>query len=202
MPVLYWAATFTMRIGPGSSHRRWRFFPRRAWWLATAGHLLPYRRSPCFFLCRRVCAFRALQIACVVSLASHPVAGRSRVLRIRCFPYRLRPNHALQRTEAGGRAFLAFHILFRQPPSLSLEALGTQILPSLCQAAFSSVPMAHRFPLPDGKRVPVRFVGTSFLRSLCPHVRRAGTSFSSVHPFRRQRPSFPRRWVVGPRSAL
>ena len=44
------------------------------------------------------------------------------------FPFgRLRshaPNNALQRTEAGGRLFLAFHVLRRQPPSLSLSSLG------------------------------------------------------------------------------
>ena len=34
------------------------------------------------------------------------------------------PNNALQRTEAGGGAFSAIHVLRRQPPSLSLEALG------------------------------------------------------------------------------
>ena len=34
------------------------------------------------------------------------------------------PNKALQRTEAGGRRFSVFHVHPRQPPSLSLEALG------------------------------------------------------------------------------
>ena len=34
------------------------------------------------------------------------------------------PNHALQRTEAGGRAFSAIHASSRQPPSLSLDSLG------------------------------------------------------------------------------
>jgi hypothetical protein len=34
------------------------------------------------------------------------------------------PNNALQRTEAGDGLLLAFHILFRQPLSLSLSPLG------------------------------------------------------------------------------
>ena len=34
------------------------------------------------------------------------------------------PNHALQRTEAGG-VFSVFHVLRRQPLSLSLGPLGT-----------------------------------------------------------------------------
>ena len=38
------------------------------------------------------------------------------------------PNHALQRTEAGGRLFLALHVFLRQPLSLSLSPLG----PSIC----------------------------------------------------------------------
>ena len=38
------------------------------------------------------------------------------------------PNHALQRTEAGGRVFSAIHVLHRQPPSLSLSSLGPESL--------------------------------------------------------------------------
>ena len=37
------------------------------------------------------------------------------------------PNNALQRTEAGGRVFSVFHVLRRQPPSLSLGPLGTTV---------------------------------------------------------------------------
>ena len=44
-----------------------------------------------------------------------------------CFPHP-RPNHALQRTEAGGGASSEIHVLFRQPPSLSLDSLGHQIM--------------------------------------------------------------------------
>ena len=36
------------------------------------------------------------------------------------------PNNALQRTEAGVRLLLAFHVLLRQPLSLSLSPLGHQ----------------------------------------------------------------------------
>ena len=34
------------------------------------------------------------------------------------------PNHALQRTEAGGWAFSVYHVCSRQPLSLSLSPLG------------------------------------------------------------------------------
>ena len=36
-------------------------------------------------------------------------------------------NHALQRTEAGGELFSGYHVLLRQPLSLSLEPLGPSI---------------------------------------------------------------------------
>ena len=45
------------------------------------------------------------------------------------------PNHALQRTEAGGRLFFAIHVLLRQPPSLSLSSLGPESLPQCSSRA-------------------------------------------------------------------
>ena len=40
------------------------------------------------------------------------------------FSVAARPNHALQRTEAGGGVSFEIHVLRRQPPSLSLSPLG------------------------------------------------------------------------------
>ena len=82
-----------------------------------------------------------------------------------------RPNHALQRTEAGGGLFLAFHVLFRQPLSLSLDSLGA------------------RSPRCVGG-------GTLVPRRLLVAVSLPGSLFASVSLARRQRPSFTRRWEV------
>ncbi len=83
------------------------------------------------------------------------------------------PNNALQRTEAGGRLFSVFHVLRRQPLSLSLGPLGP--LPLCC--------------------VFGRHVGPRSLRS---RGLPSGSSTASLSPSRRQCPSFPRRRVVGP----
>ena len=84
------------------------------------------------------------------------------------------PNNALQRTEAGGGVFSVFHVLRRQPPSLSLSPLGPV---SLVAPEHSFVP-EHSSVVPEhSSAVPER----------------------SVHPFPGQRPSFPRR---GPRRSF
>ena len=49
--------------------------------------------------------------------------------------YRHRPNHALQRTEAGGGLFSVYHVLLRQPLSLSLDSLGAQMPFSVSRAS-------------------------------------------------------------------
>ena len=46
-----------------------------------------------------------------------------------------RPNHALQRTEAGRRGFPRFHVLRGQPLSLSLSSLGPESLPQCSSRA-------------------------------------------------------------------
>ena len=101
------------------------------------------------------------------------------------------PNHALQRTEAGGRLFFRCRALLRQPLSLSLSPLGA--LP-LCSVLRGHV----------GSRSLRRRVGS---RSLCLHVCLSGESLalfslsggSAVIPppvgsrfFRRQTPSSTR----------
>jgi hypothetical protein len=53
------------------------------------------------------------------------MAGASRSCTT--WTYRFRSevsNHALQRTDAGGGVFSAYHVLLRQPLSLSLDSLG------------------------------------------------------------------------------
>ena len=104
-------------------------------------------------------------------------------------PHILPPNHALQRTEAGGGVFRVGFVLCRQPLSLSLSSLG---------------PCAP-FSVGGGTSVPVRFVGHVSSRSfrgrgLLPGVvARFGQPFPAAAPvipppvprrsFRRQTPS-------------
>ena len=73
------------------------------------------------------------------------------------------PNHALQRTEAGGRAFSAIHVLRRQPPSLSLEALGHQhnmrfiLLVCFCLCFFGRA-NAQQMIAPDDRELSLTLV--------------------------------------------
>ena len=99
------------------------------------------------------------------------------------------PNNALQRTAAGGRIFLVFHALSRQPLSLSLEALGPGSLPSVLRRHAGSRSSAV-------ERVPVRPVSASvprasrFLRTRFPggstHHSPAGGQSVPVQPLCRR----------------
>ena len=70
---------------------------------------------------------------------------------------RAAPNNALQRTEAGGRLFSELHVLRRQPPSLSLEALGPESL-AWGSSRVSLFPFFHR------RACSRSFFGQLFLR--------------------------------------
>ena len=65
------------------------------------------------------------------------------------------PNNALQRTEAGGRLFLAIHALLRQPLSLSLEALGDSTV-TIRLSKQEQQMLASTVQMPDSLRAVVR----------------------------------------------
>ena len=76
----------------------------------------------CLFPCRRSCCTSER----LSPSSTSPLMRPSRHYRSR-FPVRgPSPNHALQRTEAGGRLFSAYHASSRQPLSLSLSPLGPE----------------------------------------------------------------------------
>ena len=85
------------------------------------------------------------------------------------------PNHALQRTEAGGRLFLAFHVVLRQPLSLSLSSLGprSSSLGSPSESVFPFASRSRRFPF------------------VCQYVRPSGMSPALFTLSRRQHPHSP-----------
>ena len=90
---------------------------------------LPFVRAPLPSICAppsSICAPASLVRAPLRSVTG----GGSLVPRATRALCRRGPNHALQRTEAGGRLFCVFHVLRRQPPSLSLSPLGPGNLPA------------------------------------------------------------------------
>ena len=99
------------------------------------------------------------------------------------------PNHALQRTEAGGGVFYVFRVLRRQPPSLSLSSLGQQpFAGGFFEGESVLVPVAHGTPVPSSCQhtpVPARAVPSPRLSF--------GPASRSAHPFPTAAPSFPRR---------
>ena len=84
------------------------------------------------------------------------------------------PNHALQRTEAGVRVFSVYHVLSREPLSLSLSPLGPGSLLSVGEWRAGSRSSA-------GERVPVPLPA-------CPSFRYIG---SSAHPLPAAAPILP-----------
>ena len=82
------------------------------------------------------------------------------------------PNHALQRTEAGGRVYLAPHVLIRQPLSLSLSSLGPEsFLPCWWAARWFPLSLARRFPFsPFRVRHASCRLAASFVRPFRPEA--------------------------------
>ena len=78
------------------------------------------------------------------------------------------PNHALQRTEAGGRVSLAIHVLRRQPLSLSLGPLGALLLCSVGGGHAGSRSLRGRRLFPFAPWSRFAFPGRRQLRSALP----------------------------------
>ena len=109
------------------------------------------------------------------------------------------PNHALQRTEAGDGLFLAIHVLFRQPLSLSLSSLGPATLPLGCFEGMSVPvpPQSSVFPFVLSARPS--FAASQSLRSSIP----GGSALIPPPEFPSIAPAVQRRSVGGrPNHAL
>ena len=127
----------------------------------------------------------------VPSRRQRPPSPPGRPTTVPSSRFRVRgPNHALQRTEAGVRVFPVYHVLLRQPLSLSLSPLGQQSFPA-------GASRASRSPFPslqESSPFRLRASTRAFpLGSLRLPVHPFGASPASFSPSRRQRPSFPRR---------
>ena len=112
------------------------------------------------------------------------------VYQCRCHDTQL-PNKALQRTEAGGRLFSVYYVLFRQPLSLSLGGVRPK------QLSRSGALMVSGFPflLPVARRLcsPIASTRPFPHGPFHWHVHPSGASSAPLVPPRRQHPSFPRR---------